>query len=191
MARSAWELGFLQPTAEARSAKVSERSELPLGTKKFTNATQCRGARSTGREMGTPSPLRALVLVIALLAWPTGTAEPTAPAPFLVSVDTPAPARAILAVGADGWDVAPDGWNASLVKIRYAVRAWPTSDATTAPPPPPPTAQQSPATPPPAPPPLPPCLVDYRVMRIRTTVHSRAPWRFSTETSRSTAGPTL
>ena len=113
--------------------------------------------------MGTPSPLRALVLVIALLAWPTGTAEPTAPAPFLVSVDTPAPARAILAVGADGWDVAPDGWNASLVKIRYAVRAWPTSDATTAPPPPPPTASQSPATPPPAPPPLPPCLVDYRV----------------------------
>ena len=121
----------MQPIAEARSAKVSERSELPLGTKKFTNATQCRGARSTGREMGTPSPLRALVLVIALLAWPTGTAEPTAPAPFLVSVDTPAPARAILAVGADGWDVAPDGWNASLVKIRYAVRAWPTSDATT------------------------------------------------------------
>ena len=162
MARSAWELGFLQPIAEARSAKVSERGELPLGTKKFTNATQCRGERSTGREMGTPSPLRALVLVIALLAWPTGTAEPTAPAPFLVSVDTPAPARAILAVGADGWDVAPDGWNASLVKIRYAVRAWPTSDVTTAPPPPPPTAQQSPATPPPAPPPLPPCLVDYR-----------------------------
>ena len=113
--------------------------------------------------MGTPSPLRALVLVIALLAWPTGTAEPTAPAPFLVSVDTPAPARAILAVGADGWDVAPDGWNASLVKIRYAVRAWPTADATLAPPPPPPTAQQSPATPPPAPPPLPPCLVDYRL----------------------------
>ena len=113
--------------------------------------------------MGTPSPLRALVLALALLAWPTGTAEPTAPAPFLVSVDTPAPARAILAVGADGWDVAPDGWNASLVKIRYAVRAWPTSDVTLAPPPPPPTAQQSPATPPPAPPPLPPCLVDYRV----------------------------
>ena len=184
MARSAWELGFLQPTAEARSAKVSERSELPLGTKKFTNATQCRGARSTGREMGTPSPLRALVLVIALLAWPTGTAEPTAPAPFLVSVDTPAPARAILAVGADGWDVAPDGWNASLVKIRYAVRAWPTCGrhprATAAS-----THRAANRRPPHRPRPRRCRRASWTTeFEIRTTVHSRAPWRFSTETSR-------
>ena len=47
------------------------------------------GACSTGREMGTPSPLRALVLALALLAWPTGTAEPTAVAEGLARLEHP------------------------------------------------------------------------------------------------------
>ena len=116
--------------------------------------------------MATPSPLRALVLVLALLARPLGAGgagEPTAPSPVLAAVSTPFPATALLAVPTAGWgwdaDAPPAGWNASAVKIRHAVRAWRASH-TLAGPPPPVTRLSPPPSPPPSPP-LPPCLVSY------------------------------
>ena len=115
--------------------------------------------------MATPSPLRALVLVLALLVRPLGAGgagEPTAPSPVLAAVSTPFPATALLAVPTAGWgwDAPPAGWNASAITIRHAVRAWRASHTLAGPPPRPPAGSSSPPSPPPSPP-LPPCLVAY------------------------------